>query len=74
LLGICSLRSIAIEEGKKQEASGKKQKIRITKHGADWNRQERILSSKHAGARLVTPLTNNDQTNLTGERSFAMAA
>jgi len=42
--------------------------------GADWNRQERLLSGKHVGARLVTPLTNNDQTNLTGERSFAMAA
>ena len=31
--------------------------VRFSKlqHGADWNRQERISSSKHAGAKLLTP-------------------
>ena len=42
--------------------------------GPYWNRQERLLYSKHVGARLFTPLTNNDQTILIGNRQLAMAA
>ena len=42
--------------------------------GPYWNRQERLLYSKHVGARLFTLLSNNNQTILIGNRQLAMAA
>lgn len=41
--------------------------------GDDWYRQERISVCKHVGARLFTPLSNDDQ-NTNGDNNFALAA
>jgi len=42
--------------------------------GMFWYRQERISISKHVGATLFTPLTNNKETTINGNQRFAMAA
>lgn len=41
--------------------------------GDDWYRQERSPVCKHVGARLFTPLSNDDQ-NTNGDNNFALAA
>ncbi len=42
--------------------------------GVYWYRQECQLESKHVGARLFTPLSNDNQTILDGNTQYAMAA
>jgi len=41
--------------------------------GDDWYRQERSPVCKHVGARLFTPLLNDDQ-HTNGDNNFALAA
>lgn len=42
--------------------------------GMYWYRQDCQLESKHVGARLFTPSTNDNQHFLHGNRQLAMAA